>query len=373
MILYSVVAAGTILLACLIHNQPYERSNIITRRKVLDMVYLAAVFSVLFLLAAMRLEVGNDYGTYVTTCHEIFQKGYVVTEPGFNFVVRVLYTLAGEEQFLLVFAFFAFVTIFVFLKAFYEQSDSFVLSFFLFMSLGIYFRTFNTVRYYFVLAIVLYSLRYIVRKEYGRFILLILFAALFHKSVLVVIPLFILADRSFKKWQLAVLAAIGACFLIGQDFFMQLALKLYPSYVNTPYLEEGTGILGNAMSILRCVLVLILCLACYQEGVKDSRENRLYFNLNLMALGLYVFCSFVPLLSRFSYYLMTPQVLLIPGVFAKVKDEKKKRMLLGLVICIGVIYFAVFLKTASQDGVRVLPYKSWLFYEREWLDATDIF
>lgn len=373
MILYSLVTAGTVLLACLIHNQPYEKLNIMNRRRALNVVYLAAIFSILFLLGALRLEVGNDYGTYVTTCHEIFQRGYVVTEPGFNFVVRVLYTLAGSEQYLLVFAFFAFVTVFLFLKAFYEQSDSFALSFFLFMSLGIYFRTFNTVRYYFVLAIVVYSLRYVVRKEYAKFIILILFAALFHKSVLVVIPLFLIADRTFKKWQLGLMAVVCLGFLVGKDFIMQIALKLYPSYVNTPYLEEGTGILPNIMSIARCVAVLLLCLVCYKEAVKDSEENRLYFNLNLMALALYLFCSFIPLLSRFSYYLMTPHVLLIPGVLAKVSNERKRRLLFLLVIVIGIFYFLVFLRTASQAGVRVLPYKSWLFYEREWLDATKIF
>ena len=54
----------------------------------------------------------------------------------------------------------------------------------LFMLLGLYFRTFNTVRYYFVLAVTLYSLRYVLKREYGKFVLLILLAALFHNCLL---------------------------------------------------------------------------------------------------------------------------------------------------------------------------------------------
>ena len=182
MILYAVVAATTIALACLVKNQPQplmvqlHSKNGFTRRQGLNTLSLLAVFTVLFLLSALRMEVGNDYETYVDTIHEIYVCGYVVTEPLFNAVVKILCELSGGENYLLVFGFFAFVTIGIFLKVLYEQADNFAMSFFLFMTLGIYFRTFNTVRYYFVLAVTLYSFRYVFRKEYGKFVLLIVLA-----------------------------------------------------------------------------------------------------------------------------------------------------------------------------------------------------
>ena len=373
MLLYSAIAAGTIALACHVQNQTNKIPNVMSRQQLLNKIYMAAIFSILFLLAALRLEVGNDYGTYVVTCHEIFQNGYVVTEPGYNFVVRLLYTLSGKEDYLLMFAFFAFVTTFLFLKTFYEQSDHFAMTFFLFMTLGIYFRSFNTVRYYFVLAITLYSMRYVVRKQYGKFIILILLAALFHKSVLVVIPIYIIANRAIKRWQYALFAMMGALVFLLKDYIMQLALKLYPSYVNTPYLHDTEGILGNLPIIGRCVIVLLLCLVFYKEAVKDCKENQLYFNLNIFAILLYVCCSFIPLLTRFAYYLITAQILLIPGVISRIKNEKKKKIVTAITIIIGIFYFLYFLRTASSVGIRVLPYKSWLFYEKEWLDATKIF
>lgn len=373
MILYCAVAAATIFLACLIQNQPVKIPNEITRQQLLNKIYLAAIFSILFLLAALRLEVGNDYGSYVVTCHEIFQNGYVVTEPGYNFIVKILYTLSGKEDYLLMFAVFAFATSFIFLKSFYEQSENFAMTFFLFMTFGIYFQSFNTVRYYFVLAITLYSLRFVVRKQYGKFILLILLAALFHKSVLVVIPIYIIANRTFKKWQIAGMSILGVAVFIGKDFILQLALKLYPSYANTPYLNNPEGLRGNLPIIGRCVAILILCLIFYKNTIKDSKANRLYFNLNIIAIILYVCGSFIPLLTRFTYYLITAQILLIPGVICKIEDVKKKKIFTWLMIIAGILYFLYFLSVASNDGVRVLPYKTWLFYEKEWLDATKIF
>lgn len=379
MILYGMVAAATIVLACVVKKEPQKafvqlhKGNGFTRRQGLNSLSLLAIFTILFLLSALRMEVGNDYETYVDTIHEIYVGGYVVTEPLFNAVVKVLCELSGGENYLLVFAVFAFVTIVIFLKALYEQTENFSLAFFLFMTLGMYFRTFNTVRYYFVLALTLYSFRYIFRKEYGKFILLIVLAAFFHKSVLVVIPIYLIANMPWKKWHMAVLAAGGAGMLVFQDFIMKVALELYPSYKDTIFLQTETGLPGNLMSILRCVAVLVLAAICYQDGWKEAKENQFYFKLNFLAIVLYLCGSFLPLVGRIGYYLMTSQVLFIPAVLGSIKSEKKKKIVTKTIIIAGVIYFLLFLKTANQPGVRVLPYKSWLFYEKEFLNAETIF
>ena len=379
MILYAVVAITTIALACLVNNQPQPVTGQLhitkgyTRRQGLNTLSLLAIFTILFLLAALRLEVGNDYGTYVDTIHEIYVGGYVVTEPLFNAVVKVLCELSGGENYLLVFAVFAFVTIWIFLKALYEQTDDFPLAFFLFMTLGIYYRTFNTVRYYFVLAITLYSFRYIFRKEYGKFIMLIVLAAFFHKSVLVVIPIYLIANMTWKKWHVAVLTVGAACMVLFQDLIMKIALELYPSYKDTIYLETESGLGGNLMSIVRCVAVLVLALICYKDVWKEEKENRFYFKLNFLAILLYLCGSFLPLVGRICYYLMTSHILFIPAILGSIKNNRKKKIFTVLVIMAGVIYFLLFLKSANQPGVRVLPYKSWLFYEKEFLNAETIF
>lgn len=378
-ILYAVVAATTIALACLVKNQPQplmgqlHSKKEITRRQGLNTLSLLAVFTVLFLLSALRMEVGNDYETYVDTIHEIYVGGYVVTEPLFNAVVKVLCELSGGENYLLVFGFFAFVTIWIFLKVLYEQTEDFPLAFFLFMTLGIYFRTFNTVRYYFVLAVTLYSFRYVLRKEYGKFILLIVLSAFFHKSVLVVIPIYLIANMSWKKWHMAVLTVGAAGMLLCQDFIMKIALELYPSYKDTIFLQTETGLSGNLMSVLRCVAVLALAVICYQDRWREKQENRFYFKLNFLAILLYLCGSFLPLAGRIGYYLMTSHVLFIPAILGSIRNDRKKKIFTVLVILAGVFYFLLFLRSANQPGVRVLPYKSWLFFEKEFLNAETIF
>ncbi len=344
------------------------------RREALNRTALLFLFAVLTGLAALRIDVGNDYGNYVNTFHEIFVGGYVVTEPGFNLLVRLLYTLSGGENYLLVFGVFAAATTFLFLKAMYDQSLDFPLSFALFMLFGLYFRTFNTVRYYFVLAVTLYSLRYVLKREYGKFLLLILGAALFHKSVLVVIPLYLIALLPWKKWQVILGAALSVSLPLFQNFWMGILLKLYPSYQNTVYLEQGTGLEGSLMGIVRCAAVLLFCLAGWRE-VRENAANLFYFKLNLLGLALYTCASFIPLVSRLGYYLITPHLLLVPGVLYAMKGKRtdRRKLLYAAVLVFSVLYFGIFLLTAHQVGVRVLPYHTWVFTEKEWLNGSYIF
>ncbi|MGN1313688.1 MAG: EpsG family protein [Lachnospiraceae bacterium] len=380
MLLYLLITAVTLALAAPIltrdriaalkRNNP---SGYIGRRQGVSILCLGAVFTVLFLLSALRLEVGNDYGTYVDVIHEIYVGGYVVTEPLFNALVKGLCFLSGGENYLLVFALFAFITVWLFLKVLYEQSDSFFFSFFLFMTLGIYFRTFNTVRYYLVLAMSLYSFRYVLRKEYIKFLILIGFAALFHKSVLVVLAFYPIAAFSWKKWHIALMTALGCLAMIFQQQIVRVALFLYPSYRNTIYLETESGIGENLLTIVRCIAVLLLALMCFKDSVKESERNCFYFQLNLLAIGLYCFASFLPLVGRLGYYLITSHVLFIPSLLMGIEEKKKKRILTSVVIASCLLYFLLFLWTADQEGVRVLPYKSWLFYEKDFLNAGEIF
>lgn len=400
MILYITVAVVTALLASLVDSHPTRQSHTLTRQRLCNRVCLTAIFLILFLLSACRLNVGNDYAKYVEFMHLVNCDAYVPTEIGFNLLVKLIYGLSGYENFLLVFAFYSFVTVLFFLLAMYEQSDEFGLAFFLFMTLGYYFQTFSTVRYYLALAVALYSMKFVLRKQWGRFVVLILLGATFHKSLLVVIPLYFLASLPWKKWQLAVAAAFCTTFLFLQDFYLKLVVFLYPTYEDTEYLEGGT----SYISILRCAAVLgfagIVCLMRRREdgrktitaGETESGEitkntgceagingeknvtnieeekvwNRrfwFYTYLNLGAFVLYVFCSFLPIISRIGYYLMVSQILFLPMLLKAVPDKKWRRLFRAGILLAAVLYFAMYLRKGANDGVLILPYKTFFFHE----------
>ncbi len=380
MMIYITVAAVTAFLATLVDNRSKRQFHQITRQQLCNRICLTAIFVILFLLSACRLNVGNDYARYVEFMHLVNCNAYVPTEIGFNLLVKLVYGLSGYENFLLVFAFYSFVTVLFFLLALYEQSDEFGLAFFLFMTLGYYFQTFSTVRYYLALAVALYSMKFVMRRQWGRFVVLVLLGSAFHKSLLVVIPLYFLASLAWKKWQLVIAALFCTTFLFMQDYYLKLVVFLYPTYEDTEYLEGGT----SYISILRCGAVLLFAGIVYLMRKKETARrsaadyagsgrsgeealwNRrfwFYFYLNLGALILYVFCSFLPIISRIGYYLMVSQILYLPMLLEAVPSRKWRRLFRMGIILAAVLYFAMYLRKGAGDGVLILPYRTFFFHD----------
>lgn len=375
MILYITVAAVTVLLGSMVNCRPVTQPYRTTRQQMCNRVCLFAVFLILFALSACRLNVGNDYAKYVEFMHLVNCDAYVPTEAGFNLLVKILYGLSGFENYLLVFAVYAFVTIGIFLLGMYEQSEDFPLTFFLFMALGYYFQTFSTVRYYLALALALYAMKFVMRGQWGRFTVLILLGSAFHKSLLVVIPLYILAVLPWKKWQLAAGALFCTTFLFCQDFYLRLVVLLYPTYEDTEYLEGGT----SYINILRCLAVLAFSGIVYWSGKRsgstrgEEQKNaevgerydraHFYFYLNLGALVLYVFCSFLPIISRIGYYLTVSHILYLPMLLKRVEDRRWRKALRAGILLAAVLYFAIYMSRADNDGTLILPYKTFFFHD----------
>ena len=360
MVLYIFVAVSTVLLGLMVNNRCKVQLNMVSRQQILNGLCLVSVFLLLFGVSACRLNVGNDYAKYVEFMHLINCDAFVPTEFGFNWIVKMIYDLSGFENYLLVFAFFAFFTILLFMAAIYKQADSFGFSFFLFMAFGYYFQSFNTVRYYLALAIAVIAIPYVLRREWVKFVLLVLLGATLHKSILVVLPLYFLASLAWKKWQLLLAAVFCSTFFFLQDFYLKVVVFLYPTYEDTEYLEGGTSL----VNIARCLAILLLSLICYKKTVKGNRRNQFYFYCNLGALAMYVCCSFLPIISRIGYYLTITHIFFLPALLGGIENKKVKRLFTAGAVGAAILYFAVFiLMKAGNDGLRILPYETFMFHD----------
>ena len=333
---------------------------------------MAAIFVILAVPAVLRQNVGNDYMRYVAFFHLANIDAYVPTEPGFNLLVKLIYGLCGYENSLLVFAVFSVLTIAFFLIAIRALSGRFFLSFFLFMAFGYYFQTYNTVRYYFAMSIVLCAMIFFLRKEYLPFLLLVLAAASFHKSALVVLALYPVCALKWKRIPAAL--AIAAVFALSyfRDFWMQVVVRLYPSYHGTGFMSGGRI---SPVGIARCAalaLLPFLALAMDRASNKkndavgeDSRSGAYAFWIRCTVLALVIYCTawFIPEISRIATYLTVTQIFLIPEVILRAKEERTERVLTALTIVAGIAFFALFLWRAWDPLISILPYRTFVFHE----------
>ena len=369
---YVLLVIVTVLLGLYVDNREYVPYYISGRRKYGDVSFLdrrearnrIAVFAVFCLMtgvSACRIAVGNDYWVYRDNFKLIAQGRYVSYEAGFNLIVKWIQQLFGYDRYLPVFGFFSIVTVFFFVKALHDQGSYFAFSLFLLMTGGYYFNSLNTVRYYLALALSLYSMKYVLRGEYGKFVVLILAGALFHKSILLVIPVYLtakfLAAAKLKKWHCIAGCILIASLIFCQNVYKEIIFYFYPYYRNSLF-DNGQL---SYVNIAKCVCVLILCGICYGRSLRDNINNRFYFFLNLAGLVVYCCGSFIPEVSRIGYYMIISQIFLLPQLLGGMKAGPFRKLCYVGVTAGFTLYFVFLLKGMYAVDVRLLPYLNWIF------------
>lgn len=333
----------------------------VSRQEMFNRWLCAAIYLILAGVSVCRIASGNDYWGYAEVFDLISQGRTVSTEIGFNGVVRLMQAIFGREKYLPIFGLFSILTVFFFVKTLYDQGEWFVFSLFLFLMNGYYFSSFNSIRYYFALGIAMFSMKYVIKGEYGRFILWILAAAFFHKSVLVVIPGYLaarwLAGSRLKKWQIIVGMLLVLSLVFCRDFYRWIIFQFYPFYEGSPFDHVEYSI----TNIGKCLGTLLLSGICYLTALKDNVRNKFYFYLSVFGFMLYTFGAFIPEVSRIGYYFVTAQVFLIPHLLKSMKDGIWKKIIIAGVVLAFAGHFALFLKTAYSVDIRLLPYLNWIF------------
>ncbi len=337
------------------HQMPKDR------QRACNICAVTAIFVLLAAVSACRIAVGNDYWVYRFQFNLIMQNRHVSYEPGFNLVVWVIQSLFGYDNYLPVFGFFSIATAYFFAKAMYDQAEWFAATVFLLMTGGYYYSSLNNVRYYFVLSIALYAMKYVLRKQYGVFIAWILFAALFHKSILVVIPIYLiahyLAEHQIPKWLYVIGVAFLVSLLVFKNFYRRIIFFFYPFYEGSAFDKVNISF----TNIAKCMGVLLLCLVFYKMALKENVQAKFYFFLNLAGFAVYTFGSFIPEVSRIGYYMIVSQIFLVPSVLMRIQN-KGWRVFWTLGVAVAFLgYFVLFLHSAKDVSIRLVPYLNWIF------------
>lgn len=373
-LVYIALTVVTIVLGMFVKNEEYVPLAIrggrlpgeppgCNRQQARNRVAVFAVYCLLTGVSACRIAVGNDYWVYTRNFSLISQERHVSSEFGFNTVVRLFQFIfdEGKVQYVSIFAFFSVLTVFFFVKALRDQGSSFAFSLFLLMTGGYYFNSLNSVRYYFALAVALFSMKYVLRGEYGKFVVWVLAGALIHKSVLLVIPIYLvarfLAAARLKRWHYIV-GGIFLCSLVFcQELYRKIIFWFYPFYQGSAF---DNGQLSET-NILKCLCVLILCLICYRRSLKEDVQNRFYFFLNLFGLVVYCCGSFIPETSRVGYYMIIAQIFLLPRLLGEMKRGWLRSLCYVGVIGAFTAYFVLLLRGMYATDIRLLPYLNWIF------------
>ncbi|NQV50335.1 MAG: EpsG family protein [Candidatus Marinimicrobia bacterium] len=336
--MYHIV--GLILFTALIISvyQPELENN-----RTLLFVFIA----MLFVMAAIRLEIGTDYPTYNTffenvkpfSLHPDYSSGFQHYEPLFQYSTAILKHVIDSPIFF--FSLWAFISLVFLWKGILDQSPNYLLSIFIYYCLIYINYTYNGIRQGVAMTIFIFSLKYILAKKLLPVLALTLFAVLIHSSGFLILAAYFMSFTNFKN-RLIIFLVLLAAFITwqigtGEALFLFIMEKIgvvtpdIVMYVKL-FLEPHT-----LVQVLQRVLILIPLVWLYPRLSSDEKYRRL-FSIYIWGTIIYLtFGFFSMFITRINMFFRVLEIILIPMLYEKIPSRSQKMVVNYLVMIWGFI------------------------------------
>lgn len=318
-----------------------------------------SIFTILTIIIGYRFEVGGDWGSYLRQLHDArYQDFYQAIEKGdpayrlLNLLsVRMDWGISGVN--VLSALLFSYGLI-VFCRSLPRP----------FLALAVAMPYMVTVvamgytRQSVALGLVMLGLVALTRGANLRFVCWVIFAAAFHKSAVLLLPIAALAATRNRYWTTL---WVGVVSMVAYYLFLESSIdRLYTNYIEVQYQSEGAFIRA-AMNFVPACIYLIFA----KRFHLPASEARLWRWFSVISLALFLLVNSTAAttaVDRMALYLLPLQLV----VFAHLPDVLGRRGasntgLTGLVLLFYAAVLFVWLNYASH-AFAWLPYR---FYPLE--------
>lgn len=325
-----------------VHTRAFRRGT------VLPTIILSAM--PLFLISALRYGVGTDYFfTYVPYFNLLEAGAYVKDkEPLFKILNQIIIFFNGSSQWVfvvcsLLFSYFTYSQVF-------RDSPYPWISISLLLGMTYFFISLNTVRQMVGVAILLYSIRFIEKKQLLKFLLCVLIATGFHYSCIVFIISYLGSRLKLDLIKSTFVSMIFLLiFLVTKDYLLSvIGGTQYGWYIGSDFDNGTIGFYTIAIQ-----LAVFIFSAVYRN---DTYKYRIYLNLQLISLILATIGSVIVLLERVRWMFGLPSIVLLPLALENIK-YKKHRLIMGFIIVLLFSLYATY-TIGIRNGQEVLPYRT---------------
>lgn len=313
--------------------------------------YLLTMGLACWLLASLRYVTGFDYRFYESAFQSIAVNGLEGadwSEPGYlllNLAVSLLWN--DYRLFLFVFHFLLTTLVFIWID---RYSPSPWLSVFLFLSLQYFALSMNFLRQALAATIVLWVYPLLKERRFLPACGIILLAACFHRTALIMLPLcpLLTLPPTKRHYGLAALAAGAAYFLM--DPLINIAVTIVPKYRH--YLTEKYWQGNSFLYVLMPLGCLLFAIPLLRQTARE-KSSPVLANSVFYAFLIQLFITRHFILERLSIYPAMFSLLALPAAAQAPCKLVSSRARTGLLIAGALVYF---LFAASQGFHGVYPY-----------------
>lgn len=329
-------------------------------------IYLLIPIFFFSLISGLRYGVGIDYYAYLRSFSASDLELWNSYEPGFIYIIKICRLLGlGPESFFFI---LAFLQIFFLYFSFRKNTSVTIFLPSALILTGIAMSGYmNNIRQTIAFCIFVFSVHYIAKRNFFRYLLCVATAFLFHKSAVILLPLYWIwrwKDSYFtnSRWQiiLASLAFITASFIdlptILGHFDSLLEIMGYSHYM------KGTRIAGESSIGLGYVLVFItyLIIIIYNKKMKlfynDRTFNIMYDLFFIGCISEFLFRGSM-MFNRITYYFSGFKTIFIAYVlYFLYKNKKDSSIMYYSYIVLWIILVYMFARCIALSETNTLQY-----------------
>lgn len=316
------------------------------------------------LIAGFRsVSVGYDTASYQDIFNRIPASIYDALnvdfreEIGFVLLISLIKSLGWNFQALLIItSVFIMGACCIFI---YRHSTNVLLSVFIILSFPFYYSSFDIIRHFLATSFILLGYKYILKKNFIKYLLFIFLGFLFHKVAIVFIPLYFIDRFKFSILSIGLILFVSFILFVYLDDLVKILILVMgksDEYLNSMWFGTDAG--GNITAVMYLVIFIISCIA-FNNIKKRSINDRLAVAYTFI---LFV-CSLIFINARIIIRIMMSMIpflsISIPQLLCDVQRmylKSNRNILLAFFIVIGVAYHFFMLITHWQNVVPYIPF-----------------
>lgn len=296
------------------------------KTKLKQILFVSICFFQCFLIAGFRYKIGYDYATYAIEFFKMVVHGfdnmtYFDWEIGYVLLNKIvgLFTAKPGAIMLVTSALSLIGPAYVIAR----YSKNAFISVFLYVNFFLFYLDMNFIRQAIAMSIMCFAYGFLKEKKFWRFLLLVLFAALFHFTVLYMIPVyFVCLLKVNSRTILLYLFGLFYYFMLSDGFLNFMLSRFHGEYFDSVFIQQG---LHPAFAVFPVILTVGAVIVSY--FVKEKTRNlEVQIHLTLMMCFWQIVMTKHMLFERFSYYTMIFVVIAVPDLILAFKGQLKANL-----------------------------------------------
>lgn len=295
---------------------------------------------ILTLVAGLRYMVGTDYMTYYQN-YEIYKNIEldIFKEPGIKVIARLSAVILDRPETMFFIA--SVLTVGLMTVTIIRNSETYWLSILLYVFMCVWHGSFNGVRQYLAAAILFAGHFAIKNREFGKWLIVVLIASMFHVSAVIAILFYFFGNQGISWKQVPI---CGAIMLIGLTVYDKIFLAI--GFLKGDELDTTISYITNSINPFRIAVawVPVIFFLVFKRYFELNKKIIFYFNMSLLHAVLMTVASNSTYLGRIGIYTGVYNTIIWPLLLNKCDNRTRKI----LTILILMFYFFYWKEEASN-------------------------